>query len=360
MKRRPGHPKTTDCTGRNCCNKIPDMQTCRGTLTLLVFLGLLQAKLAGQELKETPSPDASVFLQAPLDEAFRSKIEQALKGKDYGRVEALLIEEIKGNPKSALLLTVLGHTLFLDGKYLDSAVAMKKAERLSPLNESDRFTLAMAYVRLNHNDWARPELVKLTQTNPGKALYLYWLGRLDYSAQQFRSAVTRFHQTLNLDPNFVKAYDNLGLCHEALGEYDEAIRAYQDANRLNRQNTHPSPWPPLNLGSLLVKLDHLSEAEPCLRESLTYDGKFSKAHYQLGMLLEKQRKHAEAIEELKLAADLDSSYAEPHYALSRIYRKQGDIRNAEVSLSAFQKLKHSKAPKAPAENENALAKEATK
>jgi tetratricopeptide (TPR) repeat protein len=313
----------------------------------LLFLVLLQTQTTGQELKDTPSPDPNVFLNLPLDQEFSSKIEGALKRHEYESAETLLVEKIQQTPKSPQLLTLLGHIFFLDGKYLNSAVAMKKAEALSPLDESNRFTLAMTYVRLNHNDWAKPELIKLTQGYPGKALYPYWVGRLEYAAQQFQSAVTQFHKALTLDPNFGKAFDNLGLCHEALGDYDEAVRNYQEANRLNRQNSPGSPWPPLNLGTLLTKLNRFSEAESYLRESLGYDGKFPKAHYQLGVLLEKQQKYVAAVAELKQASTFDPSYPEPHYALSRIYRKQGETKNAEIALNTFQRLKKVKEPETP-------------
>jgi tetratricopeptide (TPR) repeat protein len=332
------------------------------TLALLLFLVLFQAEMTGQELKDTPSPDPSVFFKLPLDEEFSSKIKEALKGHEYGRAEMLLVEKIEQNSKSPRLLTLLGHIFFLDGKYLNCAVAMKKAEALGLLDESERFTLAMAYVRLNHNDWAKPELIKLTESNPGKALYPYWVGRLEYAAQQFHSAVARFRRALELDPGFGKAYDNLGLSYEALGEYAEAIHAYQEANRFNRQSSLHSPWPPLNLGTLLLKLNRFSEAEPCLRESLSYDGKFSKAHYQLGVLLEKQQKYAEAIGELKQASASDPSYPEPHYALSRIYRKQGETKNAEIARNTFQRLKKVKGPEASVASGNGsiVLKEAEK
>ncbi len=102
----------------------------------------------------------------------------------------------------------------------------------------------------------------------------------------------------------MKAYDNLGLSYEALGNMMKPIRSYQEAIRLNRQKSSNSPWPLLNLGTLLVKLGRLEEAESYLRESLQYDPKFPQAHYQMGLLLEKQNKDAEAIRELEQAAAL--------------------------------------------------------
>jgi tetratricopeptide (TPR) repeat protein len=313
---------------------------------LLLYFVIGPAPAAGQEFKDVPSPDPSPssLLNLPLDPGRRSSLEQAIKNRKYENAETLLLQEIEQNPKSHQLLTVLGGIFFLDGKYLNTAIALKKAEVLSPLDDQNRFTLAMSYIIINHRDWARPELERLAQSNPRSALYPYWLGRLDYDDMQFAAALDKFKKALELDPSLMKIYDNLGLCYEALGKYDEAIQTYQKATRLNRLRRLNSAWPPLNFGTLLVKLGKLEQAEPYLRESLSYDPKFARAHYQLGILLEKQRKEGEAIQELNQAASLDPSYPEPHYALGRIYQRKGDIRNAETALNTFQKLKKEKRP----------------
>ena len=209
---------------------------------------------------------------------------------------------------------------------MNAASAIKKAEAIGPLQDHARFTLAMAYIVLNHRDWARPELQKLAQADPRNALYPYWLSRLDYDDHQYSAAIVKLQKALELNPNFIRAYDNLGLCHEAVGKYEEAIQSYQEAIRLNRERRLNSPWPPLNLGALMVKLGRLDEAGLYLRESLSFDAKIAKVHYQLGVLFEKQRKDDDAIEELNQAISLDSTYPEPHYTLGRIYQRKGDAK----------------------------------
>ena len=116
--------------------------------------------------------------------SLRASLREALGARDYTRAETLLVDEINRNPKSPQLLTLLGGIFFLDGKYLNTAVAMKRAEALAPLDDQSRFTLAMAYITLNHRDWARPELEKLARNDPRNALYPYWLSRLDYDAMR--------------------------------------------------------------------------------------------------------------------------------------------------------------------------------
>jgi tetratricopeptide (TPR) repeat protein len=318
-------------------------QSWAARITAYILLALPAVGAAAQELQlqDVPSSgmSAAVSQTTPLDPACRAVLEEALKSRDYARAEAVLVGEIKRNPKSPSLLTCLGGLFFRDGKYWNSAIAMKKAEALSPLDEASRFTLAMAYIEVNHRDWARPELEKLAHLNPQNALYPYWLSRLDYDGQKFTAAVANAQKAIALDPSFMKAYDNLGLDYEALGKYEQAIQAYQEAIRLNRLKLPSSPWPLLNLGALLVKLGRLEEAENYLKESLQDDPRFPQAHYQMGLLLEKRNKDAEATRELEQAAALNPSYAEPYYVLGKIYRRKGDEEGADRAWSTFQKLK---------------------
>jgi len=318
----------------------------RGLPAAAGLAALLAVSAAAQE---PPRPDASF---APLDTreldaagltaGRRASIAHALATGAYDQAQALLLEEAKLNPGSPELLRLLGGVRFMHHEYLGAAIAFKKAEALAPLDERSRFTLAMSYVVLGHRDWARPELQKLVQSAPRNALYRYWTARLDYDDNLYAVAIEGLLQAVALDGRMVKAHDSLGLSYEALGRYDEAIRSYQEAVRLNREASPGSPWPPLNLGLLLTRLDRLDEAEPLFRESVRIDPRFPQGHYQLGTALEKKDRADEAVKELEEAARLDASYAEPHYALARLYRRRGDAERADRALERFLALKKEK------------------
>lgn len=325
----------------------------KALIVLLPFAALLNSgpRARGQEpqLSDIPGSGAAprVVRDLPVSSEVRSALQKALDARDFAGTEAILVKEIDRNPKSAQLLTLAGGVFFLDGKYWNSAIALKKADALTPLDDRSRFTLAMAYITLNHRDWARPELEKLRRSDPQNTLYPYWLGRLDYDAMQFKEAEAHFQSALNLDAGFMRAYDNLGLTYEALGQYEDAERVYKEAVVLNRGTKQPSPWPALDLGTMLFKLDKLGEAEFYLEESLRYDPRFPKAHYQMGLLLEKEKKDQEATHELSQAIKNDPTYAEPHYALGRIYRRTGNRQAADGEFQVFQKLKRDQRPQRP-------------
>lgn len=293
-------------------------------------------------VKSNSSPAGPVppaLMSAPLPAPLRTNLDHLLRAREYDRVEQLLLSIIRQRPNSSPLLTLLGDVFFLHGKYLNCAVAMKKADAIAPIDIRSRFLLAMAYVAMNHPDWARPELQKLCQANPQNAVYPYWLSRLEYHDMRFGEAVTEVNKAIRLNPRFMKAYDNLGLYEEGLGRDDEALRSYREAMLLNQKQGLRSPWPALNLGTLLTKLGHLKEAEASLRESLREAPDFPKAHFQLGLLLQKEGRRTEAIQELHRSIAYDPSYAEPYYILGRIYEQQHELRRARSLFQKFEQLK---------------------
>jgi tetratricopeptide (TPR) repeat protein len=278
----------------------------------------------------------------PLDAKQLVELERALERRDYKKAETILVAEVERDPKSARasrLLLAAGSVFFLDEDYLNAAIAYKKAEAMAPLDERSRFTLSMAYIRLGRREWARPELEKLVAANPQSSLYLYWLARLDYDAQQYAAAISRFERVIELDPQMMRAFDSLGLCYDYLGRYDEAIKNFSRATELNRQQARPSPWPHLDFAIALISVNRLGQAENELREALRYDDRLPQAHYQLGQVLEKMGKSGEAVESLLKAVALDPVYPEPHYTLGRIYQKLGKTEEAKASILRFQQLK---------------------
>ncbi|HEY6547575.1 MAG TPA: tetratricopeptide repeat protein [Vicinamibacteria bacterium] len=319
------------------------------TTPVALLLVLAQGPLASPASPQEPRPDPasspldpSALARIPLDGAHRADIAQALEAGAYDRAETLLLEAVERQPASPDLLRLLGGVLFLRGRALNAAVALKKAEALAPLDERSRFTLAMAYVSLGRRDWARPELQKLASEAPRNPLYVYWTSRLDYDDGQYAAAVQGFLRAIALDPASAKAHDNLGLSYEALGRSDEAIRSYQEAARLTREQKTKWPWPALNLGLALSRTDRTDEAEAQFRAALEDDPRFAQGHYQLGVLLERRGRLEDAAAELVEAARLDPAYPEPHYALARLYRRRGETDRADGALREFQRLKTEK------------------
>jgi|SRR5581483_835333 len=277
-----------------------------------------------------------------LSPEHRSQVEAALQQKDFKTAETILVQEAELDPKSpraAKLLEFSGGLFFLDAQYGNSVIAWKKAEAIAPLDERTRFTLAMAYIKVNRRSWARSELTELSLAHPDNALYLYWLSRIDYDDQKYSEAIARLQRVVELDPTMVRSHDLLGLCYDYTGHFDQALTSFSRAVELNRVQATPSPWPPLDMAVTQVELNQLANAEKGLREAITYNPQLPQAHYQLGRVLDKEGKIEQAIQALKTSAALDAGYPDPHYLLGRIYQKAGNNDLAKAEILEFQRLK---------------------
>ena len=314
------------------------MASAHGT-ALWLCLALLPA---AQSLPDSPpigNLSESGAKLAELEPLPRADLQKALKEHDYAAAETLLVEQAGHRPKSQSLLLLLADVLFLDGKQLNTILALKKAELLGPLEERSRYLLALCYVSIGRRNLAIPEFEKLAPANPTEARYPYWLARLMYRKADMRLALSYARQAVQLDPSFARAQDQLGLCYAGVGDNDEAIQSYQTAIRLSERQSLHWPWPALNLGTLYLRLNRLDEAEDAFSQSLAAEPKFPPAYYRLGQVFERKKQLERAIHELRRSAELDPTYPQPHYALARIYKQQSDLEAAERELRLFTKLR---------------------
>jgi len=295
-----------------------------------------------QQEEPAPSSLSRELSDLHIEPSRLAELERSIHSRNYEAAEKILVEEAERDPKSphsAKLLVIAAGVFFLNGQYTNAVIAWKKAEAIAPLDDRSRFTLAMAYIKLNRRDWARPELEKLAAAQPQNPLFLYWLGRLDYDERNYNSAVARLQKVIALNPKMVRAYDTLGLCFDYLGKFDEAVKNYNHAVELNRLQPKPSPWPNVDLAISLIALNQLPEAEKNLREAIAYDVRLPQAHYQLGRVLEMQGAYQAATDSLKTAITLAPEYPEPHYLLGRIYHRRGNELLSKAEIGRFQQLK---------------------
>jgi tetratricopeptide (TPR) repeat protein len=308
---------------------------------VLAALALLALPLHAQSAGDEPAPQASLTGSLQLAPEAAVQLQHAVDAHNYIAAEKLLLAEIDRDPRSARaarLLAYAGTVYFLNQDYMNAAVAWKKSEAIAPLDPKLRFSLAMAYIRMGHPDWARPVLESLAAQNGKDALYPYWLGRLDYDGHEYNRAIRNFQHAIALNPRMARAYDNLGLCYYYQNQNDLAVENYEKAIELDRGSAHPSAWPYLNLAITQQFLNQLADAEKNLREAIRLDPEFAKARFQLGTVLEDQGKPEAALVELRGAARLDATYAEPHMALARIYHKLGRETEARDEVQTYLRL----------------------
>ena len=314
------------------------------------FLALLLVRLPAQSSRDEIIPPDGPITSLQLSPQAADQLQNAISEHDYLTAEKLLLSEIdrdSHSARAARLLAYVGTVYFRNQDYLNAAVAWKKSEAIAPLDPALRFSLAMAFIRISHPDWARSVLLSLAAHDRENGLYPYWLGRLDYDGHEYNKAIENFKLAIQLDPRMARAYDNLGLCYYYENQNDLAVASYEKAIELDRTSAHPSAWPYLNLAITQQFLNHLPDAEKNLHQAIRLDPQFAKAHFQLGTVYEDLLRPEDALAEFREAAKLDAGYPEPHMALARVLHKLGRESDAKKEVETYRHLRSSQTPQKP-------------
>ena len=275
---------------------------------------------------------------APLSDAERTDLDNAVRKHDYGAEKAVIDRARAEHPESFDLLIVWGRLAYLEKQPKDAVDALERADKIKALSEPDRMTLAIAYEFSEKPEQSRAELLKLAKLAPTNAQYLYLLGRMDRTDLLIEEALDDFTRTIRIDPNFVRAYEELAQIQEALGHKDEARKTYATGAAINRRLSVHWEWPPLDLGIVFLRDLDFAEAEKLFREALQYNPRFAWGHYYMGQLFYKQDRNREAIDEYKAAVVDDPQLREAWFALGREFKYQGNEVEANRALAIFQKL----------------------
>jgi Tfp pilus assembly protein PilF len=222
--------------------------------------------------------------------------------------------------------------------------ATQSAQQILNANPRDTAALKLrsdAEYLLGHDEEAAQSLIAAREIDRRNPEFPYALGRIYYQQHRYADAVPQFEAALLLDPKSYKAYDNLGLCYEAIGDEERAALNYRKALDLVYKDHPDYDWVYANYAELLMKQGRYEEAFQFAAEAAARNPRSARDCYLTGKALTKLGKWELSMRWLKRAAELDSRYAEPHYLLAQAYRKQGSEAEALRELDQFKKLSSS-------------------
>lgn len=307
-----------------------------------VFLLLLASFISAQQ------DDLAERIRRLVGPSLATTAATSLQNRDYETLDQLLsVVQPSDSAGRAELQAVRGGVAFIRNRFSESIAHFERADKESRLSERDRFTYAMALIESGEQRKAKEVLVAMSAEHPQTALYVYWQGRIDYYERRYDDALQEFKQAEQLDPGSARVWNSLGLTYDMRGRQDEAEAALRKAADLNRAQAKPSPWPPHDLGYLLLRLGKFQEAEQTLDESLRYNPNLPVAHYHLGRVLDKEGKQDAAMKEYQIAVAGDPASADACYSLAMLYRKQHRESEAEAMFAEWKKRKTASEPGVP-------------
>lgn len=181
-----------------------------------------------------------------------------------------------------------GEANYQAGKYEAAVRDLKEAVKLSP-------------------DWEDPHYVL--------GLALTELGNLKEAIEKFKQVVKL---AIKDQPKILASY-NMGNAYANLGEYQGAIKSYQQAIELNANSLQPQPLskPHNNLGLAYAASDRLEEAVAEFKQAVQLRPSYAEAHYNLGVAYIQLGRKPEAEDQQKVLENLKPELAAKLEALIR-------------------------------------------
>jgi tetratricopeptide (TPR) repeat protein len=245
---------------------------------------------------------------------------------------------------TAPLLLALGQAQLLARRPAD---ALATLDRIPPDDEDYVQALkvkAKALYLLRRDPEAEETLKRAAARAPADAEIPYDLGRIYYQLGRHTEAAGSLRRATELDPRAYKAWDNLGLASEALGDVAQAQQHYLKAIALVHKDHPRYDVVYANFADLLIKLGNYQRAFDLAVEAAERNPDDPRNFFLAGKALVQLERRELSVRWFEQAIALNPDYPEPHYLLAQTYRSLGRAADAERALKSF-KAAAARAPK---------------
>jgi O-antigen ligase len=151
----------------------------------------------------------------------------ALEKGDKPKAIAEAENAVKWNPKQDFYLAWLGQVYHKQGK--NAFNFCSKAVHINPLNPSNRALMAEAYQLAGQDSSALKEWQNAVELDPQWLQAYNELGMMYHKLDDVGSAINSYLIAIEIDPNYAPAYNNLGNAYLAKGKTKDAVASYQRA-----------------------------------------------------------------------------------------------------------------------------------
>jgi len=169
--------------------------------------------------------------------------------------------------------------------------------------------------------------------NPQYAKASNSLGKVLLSQGKFYKAIACFVEVLRVRDDWPDVYYHLGLAYAGQKKYYLAIKNYNEAIAIKPDYSDAIN----NLGIVLKKQGKINEAIGQWEKVLQLDPNHPQGHYNMAMALTKQAKYDDAVFHFKAALCSKPNWPDVYYNLGAVFYRQGKLELAvEQSLKALQ------------------------
>jgi tetratricopeptide (TPR) repeat protein len=207
----------------------------------------------------------------------------------------------------------------------DGLTLWTDALRKDPSNARGYMTLSMEYADREEYDKAQELMDRAAQLEPRNGRLFYYRGYLNMVLDKDDAALANFAVDLKIHPTQAITYVHVGDIYRKMGRYDDALRSYQIALRLNRR------YPEAHFGVAMVHWEkkELDQATAACRKLNELNPRQRQGYTCLGSLLMHQEQFGEALRIYYKGALRFPDDATLWYGLGTAYEELGLYKEAQ-------------------------------
>jgi len=319
---------------------------------VLVFPSILLQSLSARALQATAiAPDHSRSNPSGGQTSLAS-MENDIRAGKYLAVEPALRTYVQSHPSSWRARYDLGYVLFsvragtepLADRIKESITELSKSLQLN-LNDADAHKiLGLDLTMIQRDDLAEAEFEEAVRLDPRSAEMHYFLARHYMGQSRYPLAKSELETAIRLDPAYMKAYENLAITFDRMGNAGEALRLYLNAVALDKQQAEGWERPYLDLARFYDEQNNPDAALTYIRKALARNPKSDESFFELAKIEREKADWHAALDALQKAIVINPYQAEYYYLLGRTYRQLGRIDESKRAFENYLKYKDVAAP----------------
>ena len=261
---------------------------------------------------------------------------KAYETRQYDQAAQQFARALESCGTSAALLLALGQAHLLAQRPADALATLDRILSSDAEYPSALKVKAKALYLLRRDAEAIDALKQAAARTPSDPEIPYDLGRIYYQLGRHADAAAAFRQATTLDPRAYKAWDNLGLAVEALGDVAQAKQHYLKALALVYKDHPRYDVVYANFADLLITQGDYPRAFDLAAEAAQRNPDEPRNFFLAGKALVQLGRDDVSVKWFEQAIVLNPDYPEPHYVLAQVYRRLGRTDAAARALKAFQ------------------------
>lgn len=301
-------------------------------------LGLAYARL-DQNYKAVQAYQQALTLQPDNLGALQGLGAAYLDLEQYVKAVETYEDVMSLRPDEAGVRAKLGIVYHQLGEFDEAVESYLEALNLTPRDLTTMSNLGIAYGELKQFDKANELYMEMLRIDSRKEIAWYSLGNIHYQTAveqpgkleklfqkllrkvlrtgldlnevyqhlgQYEQAILAYQEALKINPDFYRAWYNLGMSYQSIGEYEQAIEAYRKGLSINPDAA--LAWN--NLGTAYYRLNQYDEAIAAYRKALDKQPKLVLAWSNLGITYAAEGQAVKVREVYLALRELDPTVAE--------------------------------------------------